>query len=720
MIELKYKALVLPLLTCSLLWGCGNDGKDGEPGTPATVGMSLNQASSIKAKITQVSIDAGTVMVDFDFTNANGVAITDLDTYPGVDTLGMGIAKLVPQEGEGYKTPQWVNYMNNLVAPNSAAIPSGYQDKAGPKVQPTIETSCRQECLTQPEPGHYRYTFRQNLASVTAIEGLDLSYAPSLVHRVSMELRLDSDRARLINTHYDFVPATGLEASEEMTRTVENTQDSCLRCHGDNYALSSAPSLILHGGRRIDTANCQMCHTSYAADPETGAPLDLGYMVHKIHKADYLMVGYGGRLQDFSEVTFPADLYDCRVCHQEGEGRPVDAANFRHHRALACGSCHSDSTDPETIKEEMHASYQAEHECVVCHSEKDDEGAGHHVTDAIAKENVRLDYKAALVANSARLEGGRLSFSVSFMDSKGVAQPSPNADTRLKYSTLYLGFGNDVDFTKGRASINLLTLTPVAGADGIYSYDVASSLKPDDVSAASASAFITTQMCVDRDTLIGVACGTGTDEAFNPSVIPGKAVVFNLSGDTGVSPRRSVISNESCAQCHDNQYLAKFSSKMHHSGRRSNFEGECQTCHNPAWASSANGLIQDHIDFKVLIHARHGQTAVVRAEDITFPEYIGNCGSCHKAGQLTLAGLNKVPATPAVDELGNEVEYSPTAATCVSCHGPKESLLSHIRTNGGKANDPRDTYKAGDETCAVCHGEGQAFGVDKVHPIRFD
>ena len=715
--QYNHSLWMTPLLGALLLVGCGSDGKDGEDGAPGEVGLTLASARDIAVQIDDVSIDGGTVVVNFSLTNKNGVAITDLDTYAGVDTLGVGIAKLVPQSGKGYKTPQWVSYINRVVEPVAAQIPAGYEDKAGTQIQANIESSCRQECIEKTGNGSYSYTFKQNIASVEPIEGLDLSYDANLTHRVSFELRVDGSTDKLVNSHYDFIPATGQVASGEETRLVENLQDSCLRCHSSDYGHAWAPKLIFHGSRRFDTPNCQVCHTSYAADPETGSPLDFGYMLHQIHRGKYLMVGYGGSVHDFSEVTFPADAYDCRVCHQEGENRPVDAANFRHHRALACGSCHVDSTDPATIKAEMHAKYQPDHACSTCHADKDTEGAGHHFTDAIAKDNVRLDYQAALVADSVRLEAGMLKFAVSVKDSKGAAQPSPNADPRIKYSTLYLGFGNEEDFTAGHTNVNLLNLTPVSGADGIYQYENAFSLTVDP--ALPSSAFITSQMCVDRDTLAGVACGSGSDEALNPSVIPGAAVVFNLQGDTGLQARRSVVKNSTCDNCHDNKYLAKFESKMTHSGRRSNFEGECQTCHNPLYsASSANKEIQDHIDFKVRIHAHHAGKRTDE-DPITFPEHYGNCASCHNKGSLTLTGLAKVPATPAIDANGNEVEFSPIAAACISCHGPKDSLLAHVRANGGVASDVRGSFTPGSETCAVCHGEGKAAGVDSVHPVRY-
>lgn len=148
--ELQRKGLTHSLLalTCSaLLFGCGSDGKDGEDGQDGEVGFSVSQANELRSTITAVDISDGVITVDFNVENANGVAITDFDTYAGVDTLGLGIAKLLPQEGKGYKTPQWVSYINSMVEPVTEDIPAGYEDMAGPQIQPSIETSCKQECV---------------------------------------------------------------------------------------------------------------------------------------------------------------------------------------------------------------------------------------------------------------------------------------------------------------------------------------------------------------------------------------------------------------------------------------------------------------------------------------------------------------------------------------------------------------------------------------------
>ena len=203
-IKRKGSKLSFIALTCSaLLLGCGSDGKDGEDGQDGEVGFSVSQANELVTNISAVDILDGVITVSFSVENANGVAITDFDTYEGVDTLGMGIAKLLPQSGKGYKTPQWINYINNMVEPVTENIPAGYEGLAGPQIQPSLEGSCKQECVEKISAGEYTYTFQLNLSAVEPVGDLDLTFDDSLTHRVTMEMRADGDINKLVNTHYD-------------------------------------------------------------------------------------------------------------------------------------------------------------------------------------------------------------------------------------------------------------------------------------------------------------------------------------------------------------------------------------------------------------------------------------------------------------------------------------------------------------------------------------
>ena len=114
---------------------------------------------------------------------------------------------------------------------------------------------------------------------------------------------------------------------------------NCNKCHVD---------LELHGGLRNNTEYCVICHnpsnTDFNRRPASVVAADrtlpnqainLALMVHKIHTGanlqsqfneTYVVVGYGGSHNDFSDVLYPAmdskgntgDTTNCAMCHVNG------------------------------------------------------------------------------------------------------------------------------------------------------------------------------------------------------------------------------------------------------------------------------------------------------------------------------------------------------------------------------------------------------------------
>lgn len=137
--------------------------------------------------------------------------------------------------------------------------------------------------------------------------------------------------------------------------------EKCQRCH---------VSLRLHGENRIDTIEqCVTCHNPVENDsarrPATaGAPqsIDFRQMIHNIHGGertktkynieDYIIYGFGGSLNNFSEVTFPGRLASCDMCHVNNSqqlplpetnavvSNPRGYLNPSGPVAAACLSCH--------------------------------------------------------------------------------------------------------------------------------------------------------------------------------------------------------------------------------------------------------------------------------------------------------------------------------------------------------------------------------------------
>ena len=144
----------------------------------------------------------------------------------------------------------------------------------------------------------------------------------------------------------------------------------CNNCHQE---------LTLHGNSRTGNAElCATCHNPNATDINrrvagsnceavTGTlsdqSIDLKYMVHAIHAANYKVCGFGNTGYDFSSVVYPGKLNNCEGCHLPDTYYPpgsataiattIDAGPDRSTPAgdvaitpasAACSACHSDAT----------------------------------------------------------------------------------------------------------------------------------------------------------------------------------------------------------------------------------------------------------------------------------------------------------------------------------------------------------------------------------------
>lgn len=94
--------------------------------------------------------------------------------------------------------------------------------------------------------------------------------------------------------------------------------DLCNECHD---------RLALHGGQRLLTQECVICHNPVTSDvarrPTTaGAPESISFqrMIHRIHRGEELdqdltIYGFGNTAHNYNSVVFPGDLRNCATCH---------------------------------------------------------------------------------------------------------------------------------------------------------------------------------------------------------------------------------------------------------------------------------------------------------------------------------------------------------------------------------------------------------------------
>jgi OmcA/MtrC family decaheme c-type cytochrome len=177
-----------------------------------------------------------------------------------------------------------------------------------------------------------------------------------------------------------------------------------------------------------------------------------------------------------------------------------------------------------------------------------------------------------------------------------------------------------------------------------------------------------------------------------------KVFYFSVDGSP-VQPRRTVAQVATCNQCH---------AFLNFHGDNRNQVEMCVLCHNTSFISTPDdpNQLAAGISFNLLIHRIH--SSYKSYADVRYPAMspqggpgdTRNCDKCHvNDSQLKPAGVLDVR-----DPQGFINPVKPTSAACVGCH-VTAAASSHMLAN---------TTSIG-ESCAVCHGSGDIFAVDKMH-----
>jgi len=284
------------------------------------------------------------------FTVASDGAVVKGLTASNVSAI---IAKLVP--GTNGAPDQWVSYTYRTETATATVGPGGKPALASAKQATTdpkqTDAALLAAQVAYNDAGYYTYTFSTDIKDTTKTNGV--VFDPSATHRVALQLSYTNKAGATVrvNPYFDFtVDASGnavaVTDSAKTRKVVDVT--SCNECHS---------TLALHGGGRVDTQFCVMCHNSGTTDANSGNVLDLRVMAHKIHAGeplkelfgkDYQIWGYRDTGYDYGEVTYPQLLANCTKCH---DGAKKDAAgkqlaaqgdNWKTKPSrAACGACHA-------------------------------------------------------------------------------------------------------------------------------------------------------------------------------------------------------------------------------------------------------------------------------------------------------------------------------------------------------------------------------------------
>jgi OmcA/MtrC family decaheme c-type cytochrome len=235
----------------------------------------------------------------------------------------------------------------------------------------------------------------------------------------------------------------------------------------------------------------------------------------------------------------------------------------------------------------------------------------------------------------------------------------------------------------------------------------------------------------------GINCTTG-NTAFNEIRDAGRNVVAYFAvTDPQPMPRRQAVDTATrCVACHG-VFSKDF---LVHGGIRNNSE-YCVLCHNPSHDSlgrqpapaAGTTAITFPVNFKPMIHKIHKghdltrdylifapSGAATNVREFHFPGDLRNCQKCHVTdaqgdrAELLISGKGVLGSVvqPTLNHRMDSskrvletFETGPIKSACTACHDT-DTALGHADLM---------TTPAGVETCAVCHGEGKDFAVEKVH-----
>jgi OmcA/MtrC family decaheme c-type cytochrome len=636
----------------------------------------------------------GTISVTYTITDPMGLPLDRKGiTTPGVVSLSF-IAAYIPKGAE-----QYVTYTTRSA---TGAVSGTVQQAGGENSGTTADMG----------NGQYTYTFKTQ-----APAGWDATVTHTIGIYGSRNLTDFNLGTNYASATFNWVPAGG---NVTVTRDVIRTE-SCNACHDQ---------LAFHGGSRRGIEMCVLCHTPQTVDPDTGNTVDMKVMVHKIHMGSqltkpYQIIGHNNEVSDWSDVTDPADVRRCEVCHSQTTGAAQANAYLTKPTRDACGACH-DNVNFATGENHAGGFQTSDSQCANCHIPQGDHDfdasiKGAHVVPTDSSLLAGINVAITGVTNTSAGEKPTVAFTL--QDNKGNAIPLSALSTgqltmagpTTDYG--YTSFGSDTSSTPGYVTESV-TKAATCDSNGSCTYTFTHAIPTN----ATGTYSIGLEARRSETVLAGTTSSQTISEGAKNAV-----VTFSVDGSQ-VQPRRTVVALANCNKCHVSLSL--------HGGLRNQIE-MCVLCHNPSntdFTQRPNSTVASDqnqppqgINFALLVHRIHDGVNVVPDggkpyivvgyhgshndfSDVGFPAMspqgntadLRNCSMCHANGseQNFPLGLNLV-----TDPQGFIPSVQPTSSACSGCHVSKSAaahFLSQTDPNLG-------------ESCDVCHGSGAQFAVDAVH-----
>lgn len=762
------------LLAAAALVGCGG-GSDPVAVVPpplATVASSISAASALPANDTSGTDPAANPSTPFLVVQDAGLPAVTVNSPPKVNftvfsdgkvktgltinDVRFAITKLVP--GADGNPDQWVSYISTKKTGVAGKGPGGTPVMTSAVLQATTDSKLSLEAnealgdagqfVYNPD-GYYTYTFKTDITDPTKTNGV--VYEPNKTHRVAIQLSYKNAAGETVraNPYFDFTIVDGKSviATGSSTRVMANVA-SCNGCH---------EKLALHGGGRVDTQYCVMCHNPGTTDPESGNVLTLSTMVHKIHAGRllnsklasggeaYAIWGYGNSEHDYAEVGFPQDLRNCTVCHSADATKTKfptpQGDNWKTKPSKeACLTCHANKTgsDWDTSHKTFATSLvgagagakdMTNKQCADCHKVgsqiSPEQVHWNQNEENSAKYKVNIE-SVTVAALPTLTTAGKVTVKYFLSDpTNGDAAYDLAADT-AKFGSLrfYLAYQNMVGqpdavteysaYNNGGngARVDLVTGTDLGGNH--YTVDITVPVNTAERVAKGTARVVSIGQIKEPKINVKTRLVDSSAPRVN-TLAQNTYKEFALTGT--LQPRRAIVSNEKCNVCHGSLGATSGSNTLaaaFHSGARNTVEA-CVVCHDPNRMSSTkmtNGLdINESYQFKRMIHGIHGNSKR------TYPFTHGNkvVGAFNKNGFLLADGVT--PMTAGTLNYAAEVAWPGVGINCNACHinnsykqdlGPLGSVVFKdtgvTDPNGWKVISPKAA------SCTACHDSSAAMG----------
>ena len=731
----------------------GMEGPPGEAGTDATVSVETLAALGLvySGDVTPinpvidlsntVSYDATTGAVSVHFTlqdeDGNGIDITKLPYE-----LRVYVSELIPAEEEPADDnpgPAW----NRLIYEH------GTPALAGSEPEGTLT-------LNDADTGDYTYVLAGTL------EATDHVIRVTVVTNFRFR---DNNGAYVVvanptNDHYDFLqsdPGTKLASSG----ADEVATSGCESCHGARI------NDVGHS-RYTQVTTCNNCHNrNYMADHDPNA--DFAHMIHSIHAAQNFSVG------DFSEVTYPQNLYNCGKCH----AGPDAAETYKYPSRMNCGPCHSD-VNFETGDNHPGGIQTTDAACSLCHGAEAIQGYHDPATNpGILTDPAIADPDLAKVADipefdvtitmtdpankAAQEAAGELPYYVAGETPVITVTLKDHATGEPVASSVYTSDADAKGVSGGALSgANLYVYGPRDEAVPVET--TCSTTDPDfqahdgtcgDTPTQGHSLLLSggvpanddSQVITDgngykyqlMDNIGDLAPGTymvrfeGADYGGVASDDYRTSSVALINFQVGTGVEEAKVSGDACINCHGDTHMHLTGTHAHNPPFNTD---HCLGCHD------RSGNYGDYIGNRV--HAVHRATVTGDFHDrnwawVTFPRPANNCTTCHTNPDaptpvwttpymLACGGCHGLmpdadPTDPSylVDEDGDALEPTDDADAAlieeIQAKLTREvAAAQHMRQNGGDA----EADAVGEPPtlqCLICHGPGRVADLYVTHHL---